>query len=76
MKLVLIVMLGDLVLGMTSRCLFDARVFHLSRPSYHNSTIPSIYCYHEQEKKREYSDHVQEVGKTSFTPLAFVTTGI
>ena len=43
--------------------------------SYHNSTIPSIYRHHEQEKKREYGDHVREVEKASFTPLVFATTG-
>ena len=54
---------------------FDVRVFHLNAPSYRNLTIPSIYRCHEQEKKREYGDHVHEVEKASFTPLVFATTG-
>ena len=53
----------------------DVRVFHPNAPSYHNSTIPSIYRCHEQVKKREYDDGVREVEKASFTPLVFAITG-
>ena len=61
--------------GQRQDAFFDVRVFHPNVPSYHNSTIPSIYRRHEQEKKREYGDCVREVEKASFTPLVFETTG-
>ena len=48
-------------------------VFHPNAPSYHHSSIPSVYRRHELQKKREYS--VREVELASFTPLVFGTTG-
>ena len=51
----------------------DVRVFHPNAPSYHHSSIPSVYRRHELQKKREYS--VREVELASFTPLVFGTTG-
>ena len=41
--------------GRRQGAFFDVRVFHPNAPSYRNSTIPSIYRRHEQEKK-EYGD--------------------
>ena len=61
--------------GQYQGAFFDVRVFHPNAPSYCNLTIPSIYRRHEQEKKREYGDHVCEVEKASFTPIVFATTG-
>ena len=43
--------------------------------SYRSSSIQSLYRRHEQEKKREYGDRVQEIEQASFTPLVFATTG-
>ena len=54
---------------------FDVRIFHPNAPSYHNSSIPSIYRQHEQAKEREYGDRVHEVKQVSFIPLVFATTG-
>ena len=54
---------------------FDIRVFHPNAQSYRNTSIPSVYRRHEQQKKREYGDHVREVELASFTPLVFSTTG-
>ena len=54
---------------------FDIRVFHPNAQSYHNTSIPSVYRRHEQQKKREYGDRVREVELASFTPLVFSTTG-
>ena len=54
---------------------FDVRVFHPNAPSYRGSSIQSLDRCHEQEKKREYGDRVQEVEHASFTSLVFATTG-
>ena len=50
-------------------------MFHPNAHSYRNTSIPSVYRCHEQQKKREYGDHVREVELASFTPLVFSTTG-
>ena len=49
-------------------------MFHPNAPSYHNSSLPSIYRRHELQKKREYGKRVQEVEQASFIPLVFSTT--
>ena len=54
---------------------FDIRVFRPNAQSYRNTSIPSAYRRHEQQKKREYGDRVREVELASFTPLVFSTTG-
>jgi len=51
------------------------RVFHPNARSYCQSSIPSLYRCQEQQKKREYGDHIREVEQASFTPLVFATTG-
>ena len=65
--------------GFWGRCqgtFFDVRVFHPNVPSYHGSSIHSLYRRHEQEKKkREYGDCVREAEHASFTPLVFATNG-
>ena len=58
--------------GQRQGAFLDVRVFH---PSYHHSSIPSVYHCHELQKKREYSERVREVELASFTPFVFGTTG-
>ena len=68
----------DLAMGYWGRrqcAFFDIRVFHPNAQSYRNTSIPSVYRRHEQQKKREYGDRVREVELASFTPLVFSTTG-
>ncbi len=54
---------------------FDVRVFHPFAPSYRNSSLPSLYRQHEQQKKREYGRRVREIERGCFTPLVFSTGG-
>ena len=61
--------------GRRQGAFFDVRVFHPNAPSYHGSSIQSLYRRHEREKKREYGDRVREIKYASFTPLIFATTG-
>lgn len=42
--------------GLQQRALFDERVFHPNAQSYGQSSISSLYRWHEQAKKREYGD--------------------
>ena len=48
---------------------FDARVFHPNAPSYHHSSIPSVYRHHDLQKKREYGERVREA-EQFLLPLA------
>ena len=61
--------------GQRQSAFFDVRVFHPDAWSYCQSCIPSLYRYHELQKKREYGDRIREVEQASFTPLVFTTTG-
>ena len=53
--------------GQWQSAFFDIRVFHPNAQSYRNTSIPSVYRRHEQQKKREYGDRVCEVELASFT---------
>ena len=61
--------------GQRQSAFFDIMVFHPNAQSYRNTSIPSVYRRHEQQKKREYGDRVREVELASFTPLVFSTSG-
>ena len=49
----------------------DIRVFYSIAPFYHQKDLSSLYWMHELEKKREYSERVQEVEHGAFTPSKF-----
>ena len=53
----------------------DGRICHPNADSYKNLTSEQIYKLHENDKKRLYSSRVLEVGRGTFTPLVFTTTG-
>ena len=38
-------------------------------------SLAATYHKHEEEKKRQYEQHVQEIEHSSFTPLVFTTPG-
>ena len=54
---------------------FDIRVFNPHAPSCSNSSLPSLYRRHENEKRRAYQQRILEVEHGSFTPLVFSATG-
>ena len=54
---------------------FDIRVFHPGADSNKALDKRSVYRKHENEKKRAYNSRVLEVGKGTFTPLVFSTSG-
>jgi len=54
---------------------FDVRVFHPNTPSYQCTSIASLFCRHEFEKKHEYGDRIRSAEFASFTPLVFSTFG-
>ena len=54
---------------------FDVRVFHPNAPYYRSKDIATVYKQHEQAKKREYNQRVQNVEHGVFTPLVFSITG-
>ena len=57
----------------------DVRVFNPSAQSNCHGPLSSVYCKHEQEKRRQYdqqvSSHAVEVEHATFTPLVRSTTG-
>jgi hypothetical protein len=58
------------------KAFFDIRVFHAPAASNRNlKTIPAMYAYHENSKKREYNGRVMQVEKGVFSPLVFSTSG-
>ena len=54
---------------------FDVRVFHPFAPSYQAQKLSSLYKQHEQKKRLEYGQRVQEVEHGCFTPLVCTTNG-
>ena len=61
--------------GRSEKCFFDVRVFNPHAPS--NSQIPLERCFkkHEMEKRRNYSQRIQDVEHASFTPLVLSASG-
>ena len=57
------------------RTFLDVRVVHPNAPSYRDKKIEKIYEQNKKEKKRTYNQRVIQVGKASFTPLVFTTSG-
>ena len=57
------------------RTFLDIRVFNPYAPANKKSSLLSTYRRHENEKKRAYSQRINEVELSSFTPLVFSLTG-
>ena len=57
------------------RTFLNIWVFNLYAPSNKKSSISSTYRMHENEKKREYCQRINEVELSSFTLLVFSLTG-
>ena len=60
---------------MFEKALVDISVFNPCAQSNRSGSLASIYRRHEQEKKRQYGQRVQEVEHATFTPLVMSTTG-
>ena len=54
---------------------FDVRVCLPNAVSYRDLEPQQIYCIHENEKKRLYSERLLDIEHGTFTPLVFTTTG-
>ena len=53
----------------------DIRVFHPNALSYENRSLEALYKDHERQKKAAYSSRVNQIEKSSFTPMVFTTFG-
>ena len=53
---------------------FDVRVFNPSAPSNQQPQKSATYRKHEKEKRNHYEHRVNEIERSSFTPLVFSTT--
>ena len=60
--------------GRFEKAFLDVRVFNPCAQSNRQVSLPSAYRRHEQEKKRQYEQRVQEVEHSIFTPLVMSTT--
>ena len=54
--------------GGFEKAFVDVRVFNPSTQSNCHRSLQSMYCKHEQEKRRQYDQQVREVEHASFTP--------
>ena len=61
--------------GRFEKAFFDVRVFNPSAPSNQQPQMSATYRKHEKEKRRHYEHRVNEIERSSFTPLVFSTTG-
>ena len=57
------------------KAFLDVRVFNPSAQSNQHGSLASVYRRHEQEKKRQYEQQVQDVEHATFTPLVMSTSG-
>ena len=57
------------------KAFLDVRVFNPSAQSNQHGSLASVYRRHEQEKKRQYEQRVQDVEHATFTPLVMSTSG-
>ena len=57
------------------RDFFDVRVFNPYASSNTRQSLSATYKRHEDDKKRQYQQRVQEIEHASFSPLVFSTTG-
>ena len=64
--------------GRFEKAFLDIRVFNPPNPSARSNrqtSLQAVYRRHEQEKKRQYDQHVREVEHATFTPLVLSSTG-
>ena len=62
--------------GRFKKALLDVRVFNPSAQSNGHGPLASVYRRHEQEKRRQYEQRVQEeVEHSTFTPLVMSSMG-
>ena len=61
--------------GRFEKAFLDVRVFNPSAQSNRRGPLASVYRRHEQEKKRQYEQRIQEVEHATFTPLVMSSTG-
>ena len=61
--------------GRFEKAFFDVRVFNPSAPSNHQPQMSATYRKHEKEKRRHSEHWINEIERSSFTPLVFSTTG-
>lgn len=61
--------------GRFEKAFLDVRVFNPSAQSNRHGPLASVYRRHEQEKRRQYEQRVQEVEHSTFTPLVMSSTG-
>ena len=61
--------------GRFEKVFVDVRGFNPSAQSNCHGSLSSVYRKHEQEKKRQYDQRVQEVEHATFTPLVLSTSG-
>ena len=54
---------------------FDVRIFNSNSPSYAGRGPSALYTTHENTKKNDYINRVQNVERGSFTPLIYSTSG-
>ncbi len=56
------------------KAFLDVRVFNPSTQSNQHASLASVCRRHEQEKKRQFEQQVQEIKHATFTPLVMSTT--
>ena len=61
--------------GRFEKAFVDVRVFNHSAQSNRHGSLSFIYRKHEQEKRRQNDQRVQEIEHTTFTPMVLSTTG-
>ena len=61
--------------GRFERSFIDVRVFNPHAPSNAKMSVPSMYKWHEAEKRRRYEARVRDVEHASFVPIVFSVAG-
>ena len=57
------------------RAFFDISIFEPLAPSHRGHSLEASHKKNENEKKRAYSERIQQVDQGTFTPLVFTTSG-
>ena len=61
--------------GRFEKAFVDVRVFNPSAQSNRHDSLSSVYCRHEEEKRRQYGERVRLVEHVTITLLVLTTTG-
>ena len=56
--------------------LFDFRIFHPDAASYSAQPLDALLLQHEHQKKLEYVERILNMDPGTFSPLAFLTSGV